>query len=271
MLRHTDTAMYLLAIKSLYSRIGSGRIAIIDDGSLTPSDLALLSSHIAEFDMIRIDSIQTGPCPSGGTWERLCKAVELSGEHYVIQIDADVLVCGDIPEVASCIAENRAFLLGTWDAPEIAPVPDMAALVRSWIPARGWTRLSVGIEAESTLDRIPEMAGRLYAHASSGFAGFPRGGVSLPELERFSVLMAKLLGARRWAEWGSEQIASNYVLANTAGAALLPYPRYACFGSEMVGKEAALLHFLGTCRYDFGRYRREAKAFIRRCQAMSRA
>lgn len=263
MLRHGDVLMYLLAIKSVYSRIGSGRVAIIDDGSLTSSDLTLLSTHIPGSEIIQIHSIQTGVCPSGGTWERLYKAIELSRDQYVIQIDADVLVCGDIPEVVSCIAQNRAFLLGTWDAPEIAPAIEMAGLVRSWIETRGWTRLSIGIEAEIALDRIPDAQRRLYAHASSGFAGFPNGGASLSDLEQFSAWMAELLGSRRWAEWGSEQIASNYVLANLAGATVLPYPRYACFGPEMIDSPAALLHFLGTHRFDFGRYRHEACGFIR--------
>jgi hypothetical protein len=46
MIRHSDVTTYLLAIKSLYTGVGQGRVKIINDGSLTAGDLALLNHHV---------------------------------------------------------------------------------------------------------------------------------------------------------------------------------------------------------------------------------
>src|ERR1044071_7528242 len=67
MLCHRDLVMYLLAIKSLYMRTGHGHVAIINDGSLTSADLALLQHHIPGLQIFHIDAIEAGVCPRGGT------------------------------------------------------------------------------------------------------------------------------------------------------------------------------------------------------------
>ena len=64
---------YLIAIKSLYQRIGQGRVLIIDDGSLTAEDISILKHHIPGIGVLDIASIDTGtrrgrsrvlPCPA---------------------------------------------------------------------------------------------------------------------------------------------------------------------------------------------------------------
>jgi hypothetical protein len=45
---------------------------------------------------------------------------------------------------------------------------------------------------------------------------------------------------------------------------VLPFPRYACFEPGLKGSEHALLHFIGTYRYNDGVYRRLAVEFIDR-------
>jgi hypothetical protein len=263
MICHPDVAAYLLAIKSLYKSIGHGRIAIINDGSLTPGDLDILRRHVPTLETFDIHAIEAGPCPRADLfWERLVKIVQLSGENYVIQADSDILACGAIPEVIECWRENRSFLLGTGSGRQISTAQATARMVQGWIKTFNWNPVSLGVEAEAALDRLPDAADRSYVHASAGFAGFARGAFAMADLEWFSTFMSGLLGEKRWTDWGSEQIASNYILANAPGATVLPFPRYACFEPQLKRGDHAVLHFIGSHRYDEGVYRQQAGEFI---------
>jgi hypothetical protein len=269
MVCHRDVASYLLAIKSLYDGIGHGRVAIINDGSLTSSDLAILHNHIPKLEVLDINSIETGSGPRADLfWERLVTIVERSNEDYVIQVDADTLVSAAIPEVVQCWSDNRSFLLGTGSGQAISPAPRTASMVRDWIKTNGCTEIAVGTEAEASLDKLPDAAQKSYVHASAGFAGFARGAFCMADLEWFSTSMSEMLGAQRWNQWGSEQIASNYILANTPGATVLPFPRYACFEPHLRPGDHAFLHFIGAYRYNDGVYRRRAAEFISRCNEL---
>jgi hypothetical protein len=237
-------------------------VVIINDSSLTASDLAILCHHIPGIEVLDIDTISTGSCPPGGTWERLVKIVELSASNYVIQADADILVSGPIPEVIRCWQENRSFLLGTDAGQEISTAQDTARMVHGWIKTNNWHSIPAALEAESLLHTLPDNYGRSYVHASSGFAGFARGMFSIADLERFSAHMSQRLGVERWRRLGTEQIGSNYILANAPGATVLPFPRYACFEPHLISGEHALLHFIGTYRYNAGVYRQRASEFL---------
>ena len=189
---HRDVTAYLIAIKSLYQRIGQGRVLIIDDGSLTDEDISILKHHIPGIGVLDIASIDTGTCPRGGTWERLIKIIALTADHYVIQADADIVVSGPIPEVVGCCRQNRSFLLGTRSGQSVAPAAVTAELAQRWL-ASG-SRNSVGTLAEAALDGWPEARGDHYVHASSGFAGFARGAFRFSDLEAFSACMRERLG-----------------------------------------------------------------------------
>ena len=65
----------------------------------------------------------------------------------------------------------------------------------------------------------------------------------------------------RWKEWGTEQIASNFAVANTPDSIPLPYPKYATwepeyatFQKQGVTAEMSLLHFIGIFRFDLGAF-----------------
>lgn len=260
---HRDVAAYLLAIKSLYVGVGHGRLVVINDGSLISDDLVTLRHHIPDLEVIDINAIETGPsCPRAGCWERLVKIVELSADNYVIQADADILASSAIPEVIQCWQENRSFLLGTGAGQQISTAQATARMVQGWIKTHNWNPPSVGVEAEALLDTLPNAAQRSYVHASAGFAGFARGAFRMSDLEWFSTYMNEMLGAQRWREWGTEQIASNYILANALGTSVLPFPKYACFEPHLKQGNHALLHFIGSYRYNGGVYRRRAAEFI---------
>jgi hypothetical protein len=269
MLPRRDLLPYLLAIKSLYAEVKQGRVAVInergviDHNSLTDDDLAVLRHHVPGIEIIDFCAISTGRCPRGGTWERLVKIIELSKENYVIQVDADTLVSAPIPEVVDCVRANRSFILGTASGRAVLPAPETARMAQGWIKTYGWTEPHICVAAEAALDRLPNAANKSYVHASSGFGGFARGAFSLGELEWFSLHMSDLIGPQMWhKKWGSEQVGSNYTLANAPGATVLPFPKYANFEPHLMSGEHAFLHYIGEYRYNGGAYRNRVAEFI---------
>src|SRR4030088_738005 len=56
MLCHRDVHAYLLAIKSLYVQVGRGRVLLVNDGSLLPSDIDLLRHHIPLIEFAHIQA-----------------------------------------------------------------------------------------------------------------------------------------------------------------------------------------------------------------------
>ena len=187
---------YLVAAKSFQAQLGRGRFAILDDGTLTAADKEVLAHHLGNPPITPIASVDTGPCPRGGTWERLLTILDLRQGDYVIQIDSDVVALGPVGEVAA--AQGKA---------------------------------------------APGGEGRALAEA-------------------FSQEAERLLGADYWAEWGSEQVTSNFVVANEPEARLLPYDRYLNFWNEPVSEGAGLVHFIGTYRYHRGAYLAAARRAI---------
>src|SRR6266550_4827170 len=91
MLRHRDVLMYLVAIKSVYSRLGPSLITVLDDGSLTEVDRRVLQAHLSGIRFLHTNAVNTERFPTGGTWERLLSIIDLTDDHYVIQVDADIV------------------------------------------------------------------------------------------------------------------------------------------------------------------------------------
>ena len=110
--------------------------------------------------------------------------------------------------------------------------------------------------------RIPGRPDLGYVRGCSGFAGFAPGAAGRSLAEAFSQEAQRLIGAGYWAEWGSEQVTSNFVVANEPDALLLPYDRYLNFWNEPVGARAGVVHFIGTYRYHRGAYLAAARRAI---------
>ena len=51
---------YLVAVKSLWHELRRGRVAILDDGTLTAQDRAVLAHHCGDPEIISIAQVQTG-------------------------------------------------------------------------------------------------------------------------------------------------------------------------------------------------------------------
>jgi hypothetical protein len=248
---------YLVAVKSLHARLGMGRVILLDDGSLTDADKRILAEQCGSPSILRLADVDTGDCPKGGTWERLLTLLDLRADHYVIQLDADTVTVGDVPDIKAAIAENRSFLLlGGPDGEEkgIQPLPDFVA----YRYPEGEVAEPAHIQAliESRYGRYPDAAAHHYVRGCSGFAGFARGGPSTrAEAATFSRNAEALVGAAVWNRWGSEQVTSNFLLANEPGTRTLPYARYCNYWKQPIGGDERFLHFLGTHRYSDAAYR----------------
>lgn len=250
-----DVAMYLIAVKSFYARIPGGEIVVLDDGTLTAADHAALERHLGAPRIGRIDAVATGACPRGGCWERLLHIMDLSADAYVVQLDSDVLTLGPLPEVCAAIAANTSFTLSSSPEAAIVDVEAAAAAVADGDPRE------TQFAAEQALPALPPGLGQRYVRGSAGFAGFARGASTRALAEAFSVAMQGRLGAR-WSEWGTEQVASNWLVANAPGGQLLPWLRYRCFYGDTLPPEAALVHFIGTWRYRNGVFVAHARQAI---------
>jgi hypothetical protein len=248
---------YLVAVKSLHARLGIGRVAILDDGSLTASDKAVLAHHLGDPEIRSIHDVDTGRCPRGGTWERLLTLLDLRGGDYVIQLDSDTVTVGDVPEVLAAIRDNLSFtLLGGPESDGVGALPLPAFVAQRYPQGAPAGRHHIQVAIESRFGDYPDAASHRYVRGCSGFTGFARGGPSgRAGAEAFSQAGAALVGQERWTEWGTEQVASSFLLANEPGMRPLPYRRYLNYWNEAPNPDARFLHFVGTHRYSTAEYR----------------
>ncbi|USI74145.1 hypothetical protein [Sphingomonas morindae] len=256
---------YLVAVKSLHAALGRGRVVLLDDGSLTAADRALLDRQCGGAEIVPIAAVARGACPQGGCWERLLALLGRTGDHYVVQLDSDTVTLGPVPEVAAAIAANRSFTLLGDAGVERHGLLDLPGFLAAYHPQggvdpRGPAHVQRAIE--SNWDRLPDWRDARYVRGCAGFAGFARGGFGAEAAERFSRAAEAVVGAASWARWGSEQVASNFLIANSADPVLLPYARYSNYWAEPVAPDARFLHFVGTHRYARGEYRRRTAAAI---------
>ena len=240
MVANGDVAMYLLALKSFYRKLGRGNVAAIIDRAMPQPLRDILSRHVPGIEFVILEDIETGTCQRGGTWERLLYVIDRSEHEYTIQLDADTLTLGDIDEVLACVTNNRPFTMS--DGFELLPLPEVVA------EAEATPSNYIGIVTERMFARYPDQ-GMRYVRASSGFAGFSRGGFSRPAIARFHEEMERLVGRERWREWGTEQCGSNFAIANSPGAVILPFPEYASFTRYTERSLGKFYHFIGANRF----------------------
>jgi hypothetical protein len=252
-----DVTCYLLAMKSLYRRLGRGKIVAIVADDVSQSSRELIRQHLGPVKFVDIKSIDTGDCQRGGTWERLVYILDHTPQEYYIQMDCDILSVGPIPEVLECVDQNRAFTLA--DGIPKKPLTDWAA---GAIERQGNLPVTnVVNEFEKLAPNYPGAAQLQYLRGSSGFAGFAKGAQSRASLEDFHRKSSAMLGPR-WTEWGTEQIASNFIVANSPESVGLPKPKYLNWEHHKITEDTSLLHFLGHCRFDHGVYQRLANREI---------
>jgi len=256
MVSHADVFMYLLSVKSFYRYVGRGQVTILDDGSLTDFDKDVLREHIRGCRIVRAQDVETHPCPSYISWRRLLYIADAVQGSYVVQLDSDLLSLGDLPEVREAAEANTSFVLGTWRNQEIEPAVSLARRSRD----RAGHVQHVQAAAERSLDALPNPESLRYVRGCAGFSGFARGSFDRSDVENFSKNMREILGAQ-WENWGSEQTTTNYIVANSESATVLPFPKYAGFRPRE-HQQSVFVHFSGIHRFEDGVYERLARRTI---------
>jgi hypothetical protein len=267
-LQHKDVLMAIIAFKSFTVDLPVGAFFILNDGSLTDGDMDLLRHHFPGVKFLRMADAYSELCPKGGCWERLLSISQLVKEHYVIQLDSDTLTLGDIPEIAECVKENRSFVIGTWNNQEIESMPSRQGTAAALV-AKSSQKPHIQMAAESGFDKLSRFNELKYVRGCAGFSGFAKDSFDRAFVEEISVQMTYALG-NRWREWGSEQVMSNIVVANTPNAQVLPHPKY-CDCTKIKKGDTVFIHFIGSCRFTGGVYAglaREATARLERSQRL---
>ncbi|NWG75358.1 MAG: hypothetical protein HXY24_12235 [Rubrivivax sp.] len=258
-LQHKDVLLALLAVKSFVSRTAVGAIRILNDGSLTPSDFALLRSHLPGVEFVDLEEVRSAHCPTGGCWERLLWIARLTRDHYVIQLDSDTLTLADIPEVRACVDENRSFVIGTWDRQDFEPMTATVIAAKNRMASQQGEP-HVQLLAEANFDGLDRYHDIRYVRGCAGFSGFASGSVDRTFIETISQQMGQIIG-KAWHRWGSEQVMSNIVVANDPSAMVLPHPKY-CDCTKLKEDIAVFVHFIGACRFTGDAYQRLANQVI---------
>lgn len=264
MVCHGEVSMYLLALKSFVRHLGViPRVLVLNDGSLTLADKQTLSKHVDGIAIREISEISTGLCPKGGCWERLLLISDLVQESYVVQLDSDTLTSAAVPEVLSCIEENRCFtLLGDRSHPSVR------TMLEAWEDLKTNTSTQPQAVCERNFSQLKESRNLKYLRGNAGFVGFAKGSFKRDRVVYFSELM-RSISEGTWNRWGSEQLTSNLLIANSTDPLPLPFPKYCSFWAhpDVDYRASSFIHFIGPYRFAQGLYRKSAKVALRALQS----
>ncbi len=208
----------------------------------------------------RLADARTGPFPRGGCWERFLTILDRRDREYWLQLDSDTVTLGPVDEVADAIARNRSFtLLGGVDG-EIGALPFAEFVGRRYPdgPMEGHVQHRVEIAPRPALATLrPALRPRL-----CGVRGLRRGGPGRELAQTFLEAMEQLIGREAVTAWGTEQLASNFHIANEPEPVLLPYARYLNYWGEPWDEGAAFVHFVGSHRYENRTYATASRKVI---------
>lgn len=247
MVHQRDVHSYLVAVKSFTHFLNPERIVVVCDPSIGSEERAILKQHVPHVELREAHEFTHPDMPRGGTWERLYAIATFSPDTYVVQLDADTLTVQPIPEVLEAVRAGRGFVLGEMVD---TPIRSLAATREHALPkVRPGAHIQSISEAEMANVGLP--ANALYVRGCSGFTGFPRSSTMRDDMADFSRRMTAKLG-EDWKRWGTEQVTSNYLVANAAGTRTLPFPKYGT--PDCATGETAFFHFIGSMRFINSKY-----------------
>jgi hypothetical protein len=251
MVQPSDLASYLMALKSFARMANPQRVVIVCDPAMGKFEMNTLIAHVPHAELRHAGDFTHPKIPRGGTWERLNAIAAYASEDYVVQLDADTLTSGPVPEVLASIHGGSGFVAGEQAGQQCVSLAAAANHARPWLDDPGVPHIIA--VAEVALPEVGLPAQARYVRGCSGFTGFPRAQDMRERLLDFSARMGDRIGLR-WREWGSEQVASNYLLANSVRPTVLPFPRYAT--PDAADGTTVFWHFIGPVRFANGQYGR---------------
>ena len=249
---HLDVLMWLVAAKSWARFVPPKNVWVLDDGSLTESDRELLRRHVPDLTIVGRPDVANTKCPKGVFFERILLIADLAREQFVMQLDSDTVTTKHPQDAAQCIKDGVCFTLGTNLVPEIVPILEAQKIcaAHDWTPRQ---REHEQVQSEIAFANLSNPESRRYVRANAAFAGFAKGSITRDAVEAFSREMEALL-KERWTAWGTEQVTSNYLIANADAARIFREPRYAWHAPGHDLSEACFVHYIGTYRFDNGTY-----------------
>jgi len=249
MLQESDLQIYLLAVKSMLRYLPINKVVIVCDPSLTSDSKTMIQKHVQKVEFLDAQDYRHEKIPSGGCWERLYAIAHLTKQHYVIQMDADILVLKSPEEVIASIKQNHAFILATEPDFLQLPVDKMTGIAQQWVKDAKVNNEKIHIQKliESNISSLAKPLGyQFYTRGCAGFAGFSQGSLTPENILILSEAFYKKLG-KQWESWGTEQFTSNLLLSNQESVTVLPIETYN--SSNHYTEDFVLAHFIGTYRF----------------------
>lgn len=232
----------LLAIKSLWAQLQRGRVAILDDGTLTGRDRALLALHCGDPEILDLAGVDGAGFPQNHIWARLLSVLDHRHGEYWVQLDGNIIITGPVPEVEAAILSNRSFILPAHGCTAHAPAP-LGKVARASDsdapPPAGTARTTL----EACLHQIGHDMGWRYIAGCSAFAGFAAGGAGRPLAAAFLAEMTQFADHDALASNAAEQVLSGFLIANDPAPVILPAERYCHYQGSALPENTALVHF----------------------------
>lgn len=175
----------------------------------------------------------------------------------MIQLDADTLTLGDIPEVHQWMSGKTSFAIGTQSGQFIETMRELNERIKHW------PENHVQVKAEKNFYKLEGYEKMKYVRGSAAFAGFVAGSFSLSKLEKFSQQMNEIIG-EDWSKWGTEQVTSNFLIANSSPSKMMPFPKYSGYypPHNISYENTHFMHFAGHHRWKNGFYIKNARNFV---------
>lgn len=255
MVQKSDVVSYLVAVKSFALNANPQKVVVVCDPSMEPNDREILRKHIPHIDLRDASEFADSRVPRGGTWERLLAISTYVEDHYVVQLDSDTVTVRAIPEIIDAIKNSTGFVLGESANQKILTFAEANKLSQRFAGPNN----HIQDQAELKMVELPDSFARKYVRGCSGFTGFPPTLTMRHKLIEYSMEMERLVG-ERWKKWGTEQVTSNYLVANSCDVKILPFPKYATPDKEK--HETVFLHFIGYTRFVNKKYEKISKKII---------
>jgi hypothetical protein len=256
MVHRRDIFPYLVAIKSFSQHADPAQIIVVCDPSTRLRDRVLLQRHIPHLALHDAKEFHHPDLPVGGTWERLHAISHYTKQTYVVQLDSDTLTLKTPMAVLDGVRANTGFVIGEEVSQSLMTLTQTS--IRSSQLHAHFDHVQCVFEANINQAELPEQS--MYVRGCSGFTGFPKTDLMQQDLLDLSRRMRKLLQTR-WADWGTEQVASNYLIANAQGTSPLPFPDYGT--PDVIHENSAFIHFIGSMRFKNKLYRQTTKRSLR--------
>ena len=257
-----DAIPYLVAVRSFARHANPQRVATICSRSIDRRNRKTFCACTLQIELRDAIEFTDPRIPKAGKLERLSAIAGYASESCIRQTDSDNAKVNSVPEAVEAVISGTAFVLG--GGPNEGPL----ALVQTFEQAKA-IEVSWGKTQELADIKMAELdrpADEKYVRSCSGSTGFPRSADMLLKLFAYSVEMRHLAGDR-WAEWGTEQVTSNYLVANSQGVKILPLRKYG--KPNYATSEMAFFHFIGYTRYVDDMYESTPRQIIQALSAVS--